>query len=197
LKSQREQALAFAILFCITISEIITKIQVRLSKEFLSMKRLLTLVLSLVCIAVAGFRMTAHAADTIGTVDYDKLVRSYNKAQSFSDDMKSKEADLEKMRADFVKQIREAKTKQPNNPVAVDQLQKSLEDKLSTKVNEYRSQQEAQAKSLEDEMNNAIENVAHSKNLSVILAKQTVFVGGTDITNDVLSRLNAGASTTK
>jgi len=157
------------------------------------MKRLFTLILSTLLIAVGGMR-AAHAADTIGTVDYDKLVRSYNKAQLFSDDMKTKEADLEKTRAEFVKQIREAKTKQPNNPVAVDQLQKSLEDKLNTKVNEYRSLQESQAKALEDEMNNAIESAAKSKNLSVILAKQTVFVGGTDITNDVLSRLNAGTS---
>jgi len=157
------------------------------------MKRLLTLVLSVVLIALGGFR-AAHAADTIGTVDYDKLVRSYNKAQTFSDDMKSKEADLEKMRADYVKQIREAKTKQPNNPVAVEQMQKSLEDKLNAKVDEYRNQQDAQAKALENEMNSAIENVARNKSLSVILAKQTVFVGGTDITNDVLSRLNAGTT---
>jgi Skp family chaperone for outer membrane proteins len=153
------------------------------------MKRLATVALSALILAAGSVK--AFAADSIGTVDYDKLVRSYNRAQAFSDDMKSKDADLEKMRADYVKQIREAKTKQPNNPVAVDQLQKSLEDKLSAKLNEYRSTQETQANALENDMNNAIEGVAKSKNLSVILAKQTVFVGGTDITNDVLSRLNA------
>jgi len=157
------------------------------------MKRLITLILSLLVIAVGGMR-AAFAADTIGTVDYDKLIRSYNKAQVFQDDMKSKQADLEKMRADYIKQIREAKTKQPNNPVAVEQLQKSLEEKLEGKVNEYSNLQESQAKSLENEMNNTIETVAKSKNLSVVLAKQTVFVGGTDITNDVLTRLNAGSS---
>lgn len=157
------------------------------------MKRLLTIVLSVLVLGLGGLR-AAQAADTIGTVDYDKLVRSYNKAQIFNDDMKAKEADLEKMRAEFVKQIREAKTKQPNNPVAVDQLQKSLEDKLAVKVNEYRDSQEAQAKSLENAMNTAIETVAHSKNLSVILAKQTVLVGGTDITNEVLAKLNAGGA---
>jgi Skp family chaperone for outer membrane proteins len=157
------------------------------------MKRLLTLVLSVLVIAIGGMR-AAFAADTIGTVDYDKLVRSYNKAQSFQDDMKSRQADLEKMRADFIKQIREAKTKQPNNPVAVEQLQKGLEGKLEGKVNEYSNLQESQAKALESDMNNTIETVAKGKNLSIILAKQTVFVGGTDITNDVLSRLNAGAS---
>jgi len=153
------------------------------------MKRLMTLLLSLVVVAMTAAQ--AFAADTIGTVDYDKLVRSYTKAQLFSDDMKSKEAELEKMRAEFVKQIRETKAKQPNNPVAVDQLQKDLEEKLQTQLNAYRSFQESQAKALETEMNNAIEGVAKSKSLSVILAKQTVFVGGTDITNDVLSRLNA------
>lgn len=157
------------------------------------MKRLLTIVLSVLVLGLGGLR-AAHAADTIGTVDYDKLVRSYNKAQIFNDDMKAKEADLEKMRAEFVKQIREAKTKQPNNPVAVDQLQKSLEDKLAVKVNEYRDSQEAQAKSLETSMNTAIETVARSKNLSVILAKQTVLIGGTDITNEVLAKLNAGGA---
>lgn len=157
------------------------------------MKRLLTIVLSVLVLGLGGLR-AAHAADTIGTVDYDKLVRSYNKAQIFNDDMKAKEADLEKMRAEFVKQIREAKTKQPNNPIAVDQLQKSLEDKLAVKVNEYRDSQEAQAKSLETSMNTAIETVARSKNLSVILAKQTVLIGGTDITNEVLAKLNAGGA---
>ncbi|HEY9745152.1 MAG TPA: OmpH family outer membrane protein [Oculatellaceae cyanobacterium] len=157
------------------------------------MKRFLTLAVSML-VAVFG-ALQAYAADSIGTVDYDKLLRSYNKAQLFSDDMKIKEQDLEKMRAEFVKQIREAKTKQPNNPVAVEQLQKTLEEKLNTKLNEYRNFQEAQAKALENEMNTAIETVARSKNLSVILAKQTVFVGGTDITNEVLARLNAGTPT--
>lgn len=157
------------------------------------MKRLLTIMLSVLVLGLGGLR-AAQAADTIGTVDYEKLVRSYNKAQIFNDDMKAKEADLEKMRAEFVKQIREAKTKQPNNPVAVDQLQKSLEDKLAAKVNEYRDSQESQAKNLENSMNTAIETVARGKNLSVILAKQTVLIGGTDITNEVLAKLNAGGA---
>jgi Skp family chaperone for outer membrane proteins len=155
------------------------------------MRRILTIVLSVLVIGLGSLR-AAQAADTIGTIDYEKLIRSYNKAQMFNDDMKAKEADLEKMQAEFVKQIREAKTKQPNNPVAVDQLQKSLEDKLAAKVNEYRDTQAAKAKSLETAMTTTIEEVARSKNLSVIIAKQSVFVGGTDITNEVLSKLNAG-----
>jgi outer membrane protein len=159
------------------------------------MKRLLTLAVSALVLVFGT--IGAYAADTIGMVDIEKLTRSYNKAQLFNDDMKIKEQELEKMRAEFVKQIREAKTKQPNNPVAVEQLQKGLEEKLNTKINEYRNFSEAQSRALENEMNAAIESVAKSKNLSVILAKQAVFVGGTDITNDVLARLNANTAASK
>jgi outer membrane protein len=153
------------------------------------LKQLATVAFS--ALLVTAGSLQAFAADTIGTVDYDKLVRSYHKAQLFNDDMKAQEAELEKTQAEYVKQIRETKTNQPNNPVAVDQLEKTLRGKLEARVNEYRSRQESQAKALETEMNNAIQGVARGKNLSVILAKQTVFLGGTDITNDVLSRLNA------
>ena len=158
------------------------------------MKRVATLALSALILTAGAAR--ALAADTIGTVDYDRLVRSYNKAQAFSDDMKTKEAELEKTRADYVKQIRDTKTKSPNNPVAVDQLQKKLEDQLNAKVETFRTQQEGQAKLIEAEMNSAIEGAAKAKSLSVVLAKQTVFVGGTDITTDVLSRLNANSPST-
>ncbi len=133
----------------------------------------------------------AMAADTIGTVDYDKLLSSYSRYQTFTDDMKSKDADLQKMRADFVKQINEVKTKQPNNPVAVDQLEKTLNDRFTAKVQEYQSAQDGQVSSLQSDLNGAIDTVAKSKGLTVILAKQMVLVGGTDVTTDVLSKLNS------
>jgi len=156
------------------------------------MKRIATLAMTGLLLTVGAARV--FAADSIGTVDYDRLVRSYNKAQAFSEDMKTKEAELEKTRNEYVKQIKDTKAKSPNNPVAVDQLQKKLEDQLNAKVETFRTQEEGQAKVIEAEMNAAIEGAAKAKSLSVILAKQTVFVGGTDITTDVLSRLNASSA---
>lgn len=156
------------------------------------MKRFMSLILALV--VVAGTGLASFAADTIGTIDHEKLIRSYHKAQLFSEDMKSREVDLEKMKAEFLKQIREAKAKNQNNPLQVEQLQKSLEEKFQVKVNELRTFQESQAQVLESEVTNAINTVAKSRNLSVILSKNTVLSGGVDITNEVLSRLNAGGS---
>lgn len=138
--------------------------------------------------------LSAVFADAIGTVDYEKLLQSYNKAQSFSDDSKIKERDLEKMRAEYVKQLRETKSKQPNNPVALDQMEKDLQDKLNSKINETRDWMAAKSKELETEMNTAISSVAAAKKLDIVIAKQFVFHGGQDITTDVIGRLNAMAT---
>ncbi len=152
------------------------------------MKRILSLVFAL---AITMMTTVSAFADGIGTVDYEKLIRSYNKAQLFTDDSKIKEQELEKMRAEFVKQLREAKTSQANNPVALDQLEKDLQEKLSAKINETRDWMASKSRELETAMMNAIETTAQKKNLNVVIAKQTVFVGGTDITNDVLTILNS------
>ena len=148
------------------------------------MKRFLALLVALVIFSGNAF------ADQIGTVDYDKLIRTYNKAMSFSDDSKIKQQNIEKMRAEFVKQLREAKTSQSNNPVAFEQLEKDLQEKLDSEVNAYRDWASERSVTLDKELTTAIESVARQKKLDVVVAKQFVLLGGQDITNDVLSVLN-------
>lgn len=148
------------------------------------MKRFLALLVALVIFTGNAF------ADQIGTVDYDKLIRTYNKAMTFSDDSKIKQQNIEKMRAEFVKQLREAKTSQSNNPVAYEQLEKDLQKKLDTEVNSFRDWYAARSTELDKELTTAIESVAKQKKLDVVVAKQFVLMGGQDITNDVLSVLN-------
>lgn len=153
----------------------------------MKMKKLLSLALGVSL--SAGMALAAYA-ETTGTVDYDKLIRSYNKAQTFNDDSKIKEQELETMRAEFVKQLRQSKAAQPNNPVAADQLEKQLQDKMTAKVNETRDWMSAKSRELETEMNGAISSVAQAKKMDVVVAKQFVLYGGVDITNDVLAKLN-------
>lgn len=151
------------------------------------MKRLLSI--AVVLTVMLGTGLSAYA-EGIGTVDWEKLIRSYNKAQSFNDETRVREKEIETMRAEFVQKLREAKTAQSNNPVALEQMEKDLEQQLATKVNATRDWMAQQSKVLEAELNTAIESVARARNLDVVVAKQFVFHGGTDITNDVLSRLN-------
>lgn len=151
------------------------------------MKRFFSLMLSMAM--VIGMTLGAYAQQ-IGTVDYEKLIRSYNKATSFNDDLKIKEGEIEKMKAEFVKQLRETKNAQPDNPVALEQMEKQLQERLNAKINETRNWMASKSQEIDTSMNTAIQDVARTKNLDVVVAKQAVLYGGTDITNDVLGRLN-------
>lgn len=159
------------------------------------MKQLQKAALALATVGVfsVGSWMAAYA-DTIGTVDLDKIVAGYNKAQSVMADIKVKEAELRKMQAEFVKQLEEAKKNQPKNPVANEQLEKDLNSKLNTKLTEYRDWAATKQKEIDNDLDSTIKAVAKAKGVDVVLSKQAVFQGGTDITNDILSKLNTAAT---
>lgn len=148
------------------------------------MKRFIALLAALIVFTGSAF------AESIGTVDYDKLLRSYNKFVAFNDDAKIKQQNAEKMKAEFVKQLREAKTSQSNNPVAYDQLEKDLSKKYETEINSLRDWYQARATELDKELTLAIENVAKTKKLSTVVRGEVVLMGGQDITGDVLLQLN-------
>jgi outer membrane protein len=159
------------------------------------MKRFTQMAMALGVVAAVSLSTASAFADSIGLVDLDKVVGNYNKAQSVMADIKVKEAELRKMQADFVKQLEESKKNNPKNPVANDQLEKDLNAKLNARLSEYRDWTTTKQKEIDTDLETTIKDVARGKNIDVVLSKQAVFQGGTDITNDVLSRLNgAGAS---
>lgn len=155
------------------------------------MKRFQQTAIALSTLAVLTIGSSINAfADSIGLVDLDKIVTGYNKAQSVMADIKVKEAELRKMQADYVKQLEESRKNNPKNPVANDQLEKDLNVKLNAKLTEYRDWTVNKQKEIDTDLETTIKEVAKGKNVDVVLSKQAVFQGGTDITNDVLSRLN-------
>lgn len=157
------------------------------------MKRIQGAAIALATLTVIACGSVKAFADSIGIVDLDKVVTGYNKAQTVLADIKVKEAELRKMQADFVKQLEESKKNSPKNPVSNDQLEKDLNAKLNAKLSEYRDWTANKQKEIDTDLETTIKEVAKSKNLDVVLSKQAVFQGGSDITNDVLSKLNAGS----
>ena len=147
-------------------------------------------------VLATGMAMAAPAATggrasgNIGIIDLDKVVGNYGKAQSVMADIKVKEADLRKVQADYVKQLEDTRKTQAKNPVLSDQLEKDLNNKLSVKLNEYRDWSSARQKEIDNDLQTTIKAVAQSKGLDVVLSKDAVFQGGSDMTNEVLSRLN-------
>jgi outer membrane protein len=152
-----------------------------------------SLMAALAAIVSVGTVAVAQAQAAIGTVDLDKVISGYNKAQSVMADIKVKEAELRKLQADYVKQLEEARKANAKNPVTIEQLEKDLNGRLNAKLNEYRDWSSSKQKEIDRDLQTSIKEVAKTKNIDVVLSKDAVFQGGTDITNDVLGRLNTSA----
>lgn len=120
-----------------------------------------------------------------GVVDLDKIRENYSVAQSLTAELKVKEGELQNFITDAQKQIQGAKT-----PVD----KKNIEEKLGEQFNIKRAaiakdQAEKWAK-LEDDVIKAIKAVSDTKKLEMVFTKQMVITGGTDITEEVLAKLN-------
>ncbi|MFM7389630.1 MAG: OmpH family outer membrane protein [Vampirovibrionales bacterium] len=145
---------------------------------------IMALLLSLSLAPVASW------ADTIGFVNYQKIMMGYDKAQGLMADAKVKEADLQKVKADYIKQIEDSRKANLKNPLATQNLEKQLLGQLEAKVRELQTWGEAQQQLLENKVQETIKLVAQRKGVSVVLDQAAVVTGGNDLTTEVITTLN-------
>lgn len=131
------------------------------------------------------FTTGAALAQTIGTVDADKIISNYTKAQDVEADLKVKEAEIQKFIAEAQKKIKAAST-----PVEKSNLEKQLGEEFKQKQIDYRQLTIDESKKINQDIISAIESVAKKMNIELVLAKGAVFIGGDDITESVLKELN-------
>ena len=130
--------------------------------------------------------MSANAmAQTVGVVDYQKVITSYNYAKEVFKTLDSKSTELQQYLLDKEKQY-----KNITNPVE----KKNFEDKVQR---EYKAKVDAVSKmknQKEEEITNniltVVKRVATQKKIDVVVEASAVLTGGTDITSDVISGLN-------
>lgn len=149
------------------------------------MNNLKKLFISLVLVAVTLFVSLGANADTIGIVDLDKILSSYNKAQTVQADLQVKEAELQKFIADAQKQLKSAST-----PVEKKNLEDKLTEEFKKKGEAFKDEQAKQWKMIEDNVYSTIQSVAKSKKIDVVINQNAVLVGGADITDEVITSLN-------
>jgi outer membrane protein len=137
---------------------------------------------------------TAFAADTVGYVDFAKLLSGYEQFQSFQADSKVKEAEINKMKADFVKQLEDNRKAAASNPIANENMEKQLAEKFRVRVADYQTWLNTKTKDIDTRVNATIKAVAQKQGVSVVLDKDQVLVGGVDLTNEVISTLNKPAT---
>jgi len=144
------------------------------------------------CLTVLGIVLTlglsslgAYATE-VGVVNLDDILANYTKAQDIFADLQVKEADFKKFVADAQKQLKDVST-----PLERKNLEEKLTNDLKLKSESLKDLEVKQNKLLEDNVYAAINSVSKSKKLDVVMTKASVLTGGTDITNDVLTVLNA------
>lgn len=153
-------------------------------------------------VAVAGSSSAALAQNApvpkvIGTIDRDKVVQHYPKAQSFAEELKKGEEKVQKLVEGANKQYEEAK-KANKPPAELEGLQKRLQTEIDNEVRKLQTTAQTLEGQLETEMDSAIKAEAAVHKVDVVLMKQAVLMGGVDITDGVVKRLaSAPAAATK
>lgn len=121
----------------------------------------------------------------VGVIDITQVWEKYEKSVKIDKMADQKDVELEKYLIEKKRLIT-----QGTSPVE----RKNLEDKyvkeFQAKVDSTKKWYAGEQQKLEDNMMNAIKQVATQKKLSLILNKKTAILGGVDITNDVITILN-------
>lgn len=136
---------------------------------------------------------TATKSPVVGTVDRDKVITSYTKAQSAAEELKKSEEKVQKLIEESNKAYEEAKVaKKP--PAELEGLQKRLQGQIDEEVRKVQGRAQALESQLETDIEAAIKAEAANRKVDVVVLKQAVLMGGTDLTEGVVKRLTGLAS---
>lgn len=164
-------------------------------------KTLLALIAGL--LLAAPLSMPAQAADIkVGVIDVQQILQRsslWKALQSAQEDVQSAEKSLVEMRDGMVKQLQQMQQDVAAGKMTQDQFttkQREFEDQMRNKVKEAQARLEAKKKQigemkdkLEKNVKDTVEKIAGQKGLDMVISKQLVLFGGTDITNDIISAL--------
>ena len=130
---------------------------------------------------------------SIGLVDREKLLSSYGKAEQAAGDFKKSQDRVQKLIEDSQKQYDEAKAAH-KPPAELEGLQRRLQTTIDDEMKKLSGKAQTLETQLETDVDSAIKAEAASRHLDTVLIKQAVMLGGVDITDGVLKRLNTATT---
>ena len=122
----------------------------------------------------SGSGIASAASSNVGVVDMRQVYSQHPQTQSMQSEMQKAAADAQK---EF-----EEKSKNMNDQEKNDYYQQTMQ-RLQQKQQEL-------TEPIEKDVEDKVKTVAQAKGLSVVLLKDTVVYGGTDITQDVVNKLS-------
>lgn len=136
-----------------------------------------------------GITSQAYAQASVGVVDRDKVITSYPKAQQYADELKKAEDRVHKLIEDSNKSYEDAKAAH-KSPADLEGLQRKLQASIDEEVKKIQGRAQSLETQLEGDIETAIKAEAGARKVDTVLMKQAVLVGGTDMTEGVVKRLN-------
>lgn len=134
-------------------------------------------------------------AQNVGVVDKVKLYSAYPRLKSAADEIKKDEERIHGLIERSNKEFDTAKkAKKPEAELTA--LHKRLQAQIDKEFKDFQSKAMNMEKQLETELDNAIKAEAKAKNVTTVLDKSAVLLGGTDITEGVSQRLAASPTVT-
>ncbi len=129
-------------------------------------------------VCALGLVAGCGSSDKVGVVNTEKIIQESNKAKDLNKEM-------------------EAKQKEITDRLAQVQGTQSEEEFHNTQMNAQQELQifgQAKSKEFKAYLESNIQSVAKEKELTVVANDQAIMTGGIDITEDVIKKMNEGAS---
>jgi len=157
-----------------------------MKKTFRPFLAIVLSVFAIFCIANAA---KAATLSSIGTIDVQKVFKGYKATIKAQEQLSKQEADFKK---DFEESQKKIETAKANNKSdkEIEKMTKDLEDNLAPKREKLMKLNEALTSGLQKEIIAAVQSVAKNMGLESVFDKQVVIVGGMDISDMVINKLN-------
>lgn len=152
------------------------------------MKRKVSLFIALIIVTV--FSTISTAASNIGVIDVQKVFRGYKETAKAQEQLSKEEAAFKKEFEDSQKQLEKARAEGKSDK-ELETLTKKLEEALAPKRDKLVKLNESLTTSIQKDIIEATKAVAKNLGIDIVLDKQIVITGGTDISDMVISRLNS------
>ncbi len=146
------------------------------------MKKLLSL-----AVLTLAFSFSCANAEVVGVVDFDKVIGSYSKVKSWSDEMSDKYAEIQRYTLD-----KEREYKKLTTPIERKNFEEATARDLQRKQEAYMKLKERKETEIDNAIKNAVKQVAIENKIDTVVEKSVVFFGGVDITDKVVKALNSG-----
>lgn len=126
-------------------------------------------------------------AGGIGYIDYGKIQEGYPLAQQAIREVDAKAVELQQFMVDKEKQYRALDT-----PLKKQNFEEATSRELDAKQDEYARIRNQKEEMVFNNIQNAAKKVLVEQGLDAIVDYRVIFVGGVDVTNQVLQKLKSG-----